>query len=155
VRFRAASWTDIFLQPLSNMVRDEIAAGREEFPMVVADLAALPPGKPVLAEGTALLPGCVAALRPRPDRVAWLVPSAAFQRAHYTRRDWAASLVAGLPEPDRAFENWMRRDQVYARWVRAQARRHGYPAYVVENGHAITAVTTWVEHQLGLASESG
>ena len=150
-RFRAASWAEIFLQPLSAMVRDEIAAGREEFPMVVADLAALPPGKPVLAEGTALLPECVAPLRPRPHRAAWLVPSTAFQRAHYARREWAALLVAGLPDPDRAFENWMRRDEVYARWVRAQARRFGYPVYVVDSWHAITAVTAWVEHQFGLA----
>jgi hypothetical protein len=149
-RLRAASWTEVFLRPLGPMVRDQITACREEFPMVLADLAALPPGPPVLAEGMALLPECLA-LRPRPQRAAWLVPAPAFQRAHYARRQWAASLVEGLAEPDRAFENWMRRDEVCARWVRAQTWRLGFPVCVVDDEHVITAVSAWVEHRLGLA----
>jgi hypothetical protein len=100
----------------------------------------------------ALLPECVAALRPRPQRAAWLVPAPAFQRAHYARREWAASLIAGLPQPDGVFGNWMRRDDVSARWVRAQSGRLGCPVFVVDDGQAIAAVTAWVERRLGLTS---
>lgn len=147
-RLRAASRAEVFLRPLRPMVRDAISACREEFPMVVADLAALPPGPPVLAEGMALLPECVAPLRP--VQAVWLVPAPGFQHAHSARREWAGSPLAGLAEPDRAFDNWMRRDEVSARWVRLQARRLRRPVCVVGDGHSIAAVTAWVELQLGL-----
>lgn len=154
-RLRGSSWTEVFLSRLGPMVRNEVVACREEFPMIVADLAALVPGPPVLAEGMALLPECVAALRPRPNRAAWLVPAPAFQRAHYARRAWAASLVAGLADPERAFENWMRRDEVSARWVRTQARRLRFPVRVVDDGHPIEAVTAWTERALGMTPDEG
>jgi hypothetical protein len=150
-RLRTASWEAIFLRPLRPMVRDAVGACREAFPMVLADLAALGPGPPVLAEGMALLPECVAALRPRPAWAAWLVPAPAFQRAHYARRAWAGALVAGLPEPARAFEHWMRRDAASARWVRAEARRRGYPVREVDAGDTVEAVAAWAARQLGLA----
>jgi hypothetical protein len=147
---RTASWAEVFLRPLGPMVRDAIAACHEAFPMVIADLAALPGGQPLLAEGMALLPECVAALESRPPRAAWLVPAPAFQRAHYARREWATSLLAGLRESDLAFENWMRRDEVSARWVRTQARRLGCAVCAVDDGQSIEAVSGWVERQLGL-----
>lgn len=150
-RLRAASSAEVFLRPLDAMVRDAVTACREVFPMVQADLATLPPGPPVLAEGMALLPECVTALRPRPQRAAWLVPTPTFQRAHYARREWAVSLLAGLAQPDSAFENWMRRDDVSARWVRKQAQRLRCPVCVVDHAQSIAAVTAWVERRLGLA----
>jgi len=152
-RLRTAPRAEQFLQPLRTLVRDAVSACREEFPMVVADLAALPPGPPVLVEGMTPLPECVAALRP--ERAAWLVPAPAFQHAHYARRDWAATLLAGLADSDRAFDNWMRRDEVSARWVRIQARRLRLPVRVVDTHHSIGAVTAWVELQLGLTSLRG
>jgi hypothetical protein len=147
-RLRAAPRAEQFLQLLRALVRDAVSACREEFPMVVADLVGLPPGSPILAEGMTLLPECVAGLRP--ERAAWLVPSPAFQRAHYARREWATSLLEKLPDPERVFENWMLRDEVSARWVRVQARRFRLPVSVVDHGYSIAAVTSWVEARLGL-----
>jgi hypothetical protein len=149
---RGASWTEVFLRPLPLMVRDELAASRETFPMVIADLAAMPPGPPVLAEGMALLPECVASAveEPGPARAAWLVPSPLFQRAHYARREWAAALVARLADPERAFENWMRRDEISARWVRAQARHLDLPVRVVGLSDTAETIAAWVAGQLGL-----
>jgi hypothetical protein len=135
------------------MVRDAVLACREAFAMVLSDLTALPVGPPVLAEGMAILPECVATIQPTAGRRGFLVPTRSFQRSHYARREWAVALVARLPTPDRAFENWMRRDEVSARWIRLEATRHGYPVRKVDDGDSIEEVVTWVEQQMNLAAQ--
>jgi hypothetical protein len=135
------------------MVRDAILAYREAFAMVLSDLTALPVGPSVLAEGMAILPECVATIQPPAGGRAFLVPTRSFQRSHYAKREWAAALVGRLPTPDRAFENWMRRDEVSARWIRLEATRHGYPVREVDDGDSIEEVVTWVEQQMNLAAQ--
>jgi hypothetical protein len=148
---RTATSAQIFLRPLRPMVRDAIVACREAFAMVLSDLTALPVGPSVLAEGMAILPECVATIQPPAGGRAFLVPTRSFQRSHYAQREWAAALVARLPTPDRAFENWMRRDEVSARWIRLEATRHGYPVREVDDGDSIEEVVMWVEQQMNLA----
>jgi hypothetical protein len=150
-RLRGLSAAEVFDRPLKPMVRDAVLACVEQFAMIAADLAAMPSGPPVLAEGMPLLPASVMALRSRPAYAAWLVPAPDFQRAHYGRREWAASLMAGMSDPDRVFEKWMRRDEICARWVRGQASKLHLPVYVIENDETLDAVTAWAERQLGLA----
>ena len=151
-RLRGMTWDDVFLRPRRTMTRDAVAACAEAFPLVLADLAALPPGRLVIAEGMALLPECVAILGARAlARAAWLVPAPAFQRAHYARRAWARELVEGTRDPATAFENWMRRDEASARLVRAQASRVGGALHVVRPDAVAEAVAAWVEARLGLA----
>jgi hypothetical protein len=151
-RLRAMTPDDLFLRRRSPMIRDAVTACVEAFPMVLADLAALPPGPPVLAEGMALLPLCIATLGASAlPRAAWLVPAPAFQRAHYAQRSWARELVARTRDPAAAFEGWMRRDETSARLVQAQARRVSGAHLVVGSDTTVEAVAAWVEVRLGLA----
>ena len=153
-RLRRMNWDAIFLRPLGPMTRDAVLACAEAFAFAVADLAALPPGPPVLAEGMTLLPACVASLGPAAlARAAWLVPAPGFQRAHYARRPWARAVVGRTADPTVAFENWMRRDEASARLVRAQARRVGAPVRVVREGEPVDVVAAWVAARLGLGAE--
>jgi len=153
-RLRGMTWDAVFLRSRGPMVRDAVLACAEAFVFVAADLAALPPGPPVLAEGMALLPACVASLGPEAlAHAAWLVPAPAFQRAHYARRAWAGALAGQTADPAAAFENWMRRDEVSARLVRAQARRAGAAVRVVREGDPVEAVAAWAAERLGLAPD--
>ena len=100
----------------------------------------------------AILPACVATLGPRAlARAAWLVPTPAFQRAHYARRGWASEVVALTRDPASAFEGWMRRDETSARLVRAQARRVGGALRVVGSDTPVEVIAAWVERRIGLA----
>jgi len=150
-RIGAMTPEEIFLRPLAEMVRDAIELCREEFGMIEADLAALPHWPPVVAEGTALLPECVAALPHRPARAAWMVPTEPFQREHYARRPWAVALVGGLSDPSRAFDLWMGRDAAVARHVSRRATALGFEALEVDGTLTLEDSLAWVERRLGLS----
>jgi len=53
----AMTWDDIWMHSAEFLVEREVKFYEEEFLMIVRDLLALPPHPPLLAEGTALLPG--------------------------------------------------------------------------------------------------
>ena len=52
-----------------------VTASRHRFRLVLEDLAALPPGPPVLVEGAQLFPTSVAAVLRRPDHALFLMPA--------------------------------------------------------------------------------
>ena len=77
--------------------------------------------KSLIVEGAALLPRQVASVLSNRSQAIWLIPSADFQRAHYSEREWAQGIVARCDQPDVAFHNWMERDIRFAEWVEAEA----------------------------------
>jgi hypothetical protein len=121
-RIERMSWSEVFMRPLDAMVADESSYCAEESAMIVEHLLGLPP-MPTIAEGTSFLPESVSSVQPDDRRAIWLVPSEAFQRAHYTleKRPWIAEILADCDDPDGAFENWMARDVEFARRVAHEA----------------------------------
>ena len=85
-----------------------------------------------MVEGAALLPELLAARRVPPEEAVWIVPSEEFQRSHYRRREWAWPLLAGLDDPEAAFDRWMRRDIRFAERVAEQAHDRGYRVIVTD-----------------------
>ncbi len=128
----------LWMRPVEQQTTEEIAIYREEFPLIVKDLLAIPSTQPVLAEGAALLPECVAPLLGDPHQAIWIVPSAEFQLQHYPQRDWAWEYIRDTSDPQRAFENWMERDIRFARFVCQEAELRGLHVLVV-NGETTIA----------------
>jgi 2-phosphoglycerate kinase len=116
----AAAWNERWMKPVETLVQEAIACYSEHFTLILQDILALPNHKPIVVEGTALLPRLVAAVSHNRQRMIWLVPTAAFQRTHYTRRDWVQHVLAECDDPEAAFANWMERDGRFARWVAAE-----------------------------------
>ena len=113
------------MRPIPKQVGDEIALYREEFPLILADLAALPSTQTVIAEGAALLPDLLDRLRVRRRRAIWIVPTERFQRDHYARRAWRHDVPAGCADKERTWRNWMERDARFAQVVAVEARMRG------------------------------
>jgi len=139
------SWEQIWLRPVEELLEDEIAVYREEFPLILSDLHALPQTPDVLAEGAALIPEQVAPLVSDPRRAIWVVPSAEFQREQYARRDWAKKIVGETSDPPRAFANWMERDIRFASWAAEQAHSLGMRVLVVDGKHTLAENLALVE----------
>lgn len=140
----------LWMRPLPEQIADEHEFCREEFSLALEDIAALPGGGPLLAEGTSLLPGSVAALGVPPARAIWLVPAPAFQREHYARRPWVKDVLRGCADPERAFENWMARDVAFGARVAEEASGLGYRVVVVDGSSPLPEVAGLVERHLGL-----
>jgi hypothetical protein len=108
------------MQPVETLVQEVIACYREHFTLVLEDILSLPKPKTLLVEGTALLPAQVASVLSCPSHAIWLIPTANFQIAHYSKRDWVRGVLAQCSEPEVAFHNWMERDIRFARWIEAE-----------------------------------
>ncbi len=141
--------TDVRLRrPVGVQVDDVVAAYREQFPSILADVRDAPP---TVLEGAALLPDLLAGIDVPADRAVWLVPSETFQRAHYARRTWAFDLLADAPDAADLFEAWMQRDAAFAAIVADQARDHGYDAIVVDGSRTVDELTALVNRRFGLS----
>lgn len=142
---------EIWLTPVADQVARVIAIYREEFPLLLADLAAAPTDRPILLEGAALLPELVAP-RAAVGHAAWLVPTAAFQQYHYAQRPWIRDVLKECSDPAQAFANWMQRDERFAHYVATTAQQHGLPLLEVDGTQTVDQNATWVATQWGLPS---
>ncbi|MBN1877636.1 MAG: hypothetical protein JXA33_25660 [Anaerolineae bacterium] len=130
-------WEDLWMQSDEALLEQAIAAYTEHFSLIVQDLLETDPTVPLLAEGTALLPDCVAPLLVNQGNAIWIVPSEDFQRQQYAQRNFAQGILSTCRNPDQAFQNWMNRDANFARWVVARARVLGLHLFVNDGSRSV------------------
>jgi hypothetical protein len=122
---------------VDNLVRDAIACYREHFALIADDIAARLSGKPLLVEGTALLPGEVAGRLRQNNHAIWVIPTASFQTEHYSKREWASTIVGQCDNPEVAFHNWMERDRRFAEWIEAETSALGLQFLKIDGNRTI------------------
>ncbi len=147
-RLRTMNSDAIWLAPVAEQVARVIAIYREEFPLLLADLAVLPIDRPILAEGAALMPELVMQTLAWTKRSAWVVPTPAFQQTQYAQRPWVADVLKDCRDPEQAFANWMARDAAFADYVATTARAQGLPLLLVDGVQTIAENVAWVAAQL-------
>jgi 2-phosphoglycerate kinase len=133
----AATWNERWMKPVAELVQEAIAAYSEHFTLILQDILALPDHKPLLVEGTALLPRLVASVARNRNHMIWLVPTDDFQRTHYAGRDWIQHVLAECDDPEAAFVNWMERDSLFARWITAEASALGLALLEVDGTQSV------------------
>jgi hypothetical protein len=137
-KWTTAPWQELWMQPPDVLLAEAISAYREHFQFILEDLLKLPREGPVLAEGTALLPDCVADLLEHPRQALWVVPAADFQRMVYPNRgEWVQWILGQCDDPEQALQNWMDRDVAFARWVTARTRKLGLKLMRVDGSRSI------------------
>ncbi len=138
------------MRPVDILVTRELAFYREEFEMVVEDLLVMPRYTPIIAEGAALLPECVAPLLSRPERAIWVVPTEEFQLKEYARREWVENILSQCRDPKQAWQNWMGRDAGFARVVAEDAKAGGFRIIEVDGNQSIEEHAKMVAAHFGL-----
>jgi 2-phosphoglycerate kinase len=144
------SWDEIWMRPIEDQVEAVFKIYGEEFAMILKDLSTLPGNRPVLAEGAALLPKLVAGLLDDLSLGVWILPRPAFQRYHYSKREWIQGILEQCSDPQAAYHNWMERDARFAERVARQATALGLPVLVVDESLAIEELTGRVKQMFGL-----
>jgi hypothetical protein len=140
---------EVWVTPTPDVMADNaLHSFRERFEMVLEDLAALPAGVPVLAEGWGLRPDLVAPLLDDPRQAVFLVPSEDFREQQLQTLPRAGQFpVSGVSDPDRAQRNRIERDRLLARDVVESAKRFGLHVTVVDGSQSVAEVATLVEEQ--------
>ena len=130
---------------------EEIAIYDEIFPYSQRDIAAMGEERPILAEGAGFMPHLMAQKDVAKDRYVCIVPTEAFQRENYAKREWIGLFLEGCTDPAKAFDNWMSRDALFAREMRARAQKLGYETILVDGGKGIEENCARVAETFGLA----
>jgi hypothetical protein len=139
------AWVDPSPIEMAERARSIFA---ERFEMTLDDLAALPDGVSVIAEGWGLRPELVAPQLADPAEAVFLVPSDDFRRRQLEGMERARALsTGGLSNPERAQENRVERDRILAADVVERAAALGLPVVTVDGSLDSHAVTTMVEDQ--------
>nr|WP_221377473.1 shikimate kinase [Actinoplanes polyasparticus] len=144
--FLAMSMDERWLRPPRVMLDTFHWFRGEAFDLILDDLAALPDGPPVIAEGFRLLPGLV----PDPARAVWLLPTPQFRRAAFDSRGSTWQIAARTSDPERALAGLLERDGLFTDRLRAATRELGLTAIDVEPGLSEDHLTALVEDALGL-----
>jgi len=144
------SWNEIWSRPVDVLVQDELDFYREEFAMLLDELALYPQGQPILAEGNAWLPELIGQLGAPPGRIVYAIPTREFQVNNYSQREFIKDILFQCTDPQSAFENWMERDARFAEVVSQGARQMGLPVILVDGRLSIEENTALVEKALNL-----
>jgi hypothetical protein len=144
------TWDEVWMRPLDTLVTRELAFYREEFELLIEDLLTMPRSTPIIAEGAALLPECVAPLLSHPTQAIWIVPTEEFQLKEYARREWVENILNQCCDPQQAWQNWMGRDAGFARAVAEDAKGRGLHVIEVDGSQSIEEHAKMVAAHFGL-----
>ncbi len=139
------SWNEMWMAPVERQVRDEFEFYREEFPMLLRELAVQPGDLPLIVEGAALLPELLHGLGIGPGKIVYMVPTRQFQTEQYARRSWIEEILNQCDQPEVAFHNWMERDALFGEMVATTAEGLGLPVIQVDGGRSLEATIALVD----------
>ena len=140
----------IWLREPVAMAEEEWAFYEEIFPYLLQYLVDNQ-DKPLMIEGAGLLPQLVSSLA---LELAYLciTPSADFQIEQYAKREWVPYVLQDSSNPQLAFDNWMKRDILFAQRCRREAERLSYQHLLTDGSRRIEEMTEQAADILGLSN---
>ena len=142
----------IWMRNPEEMADEEWRFYEEIFPYVKSYLIKNQ-DRSLLVEGAGLLPHLVKELECLVPSYLCLTPTADFQKKHYRQREWVPYVLEGTTNPDKAFENWMQRDILFAQMVRKEAMELGYSSLLTDGSQSENQTMKEVARLLKLSNK--
>lgn len=134
---RTLSQEQTWMREPQVQVDEEFDIYREIFPFALAAIEKMSIKKGIIAEGAGFTPRLIAEQKISPTRYICIVPTDEFQRKVFANRKWIKLFLKGCNDPSAAFENWMRRDSLFAAEALEQAKELGYTHILVDGKDTI------------------
>ena len=109
----------------------------EMFEFILEDLNNLNSEVPIITEGAAFLPKLISEIGVGKSNYICMVPTNEFQYEMYSQRPWVMQYLEGCSNKELAFENWMKRDYLFADSVLNDATTLGYSTLIVDGKRTI------------------
>lgn len=129
---------------------EELSWYREVFGYVCEEIAQIQNVKGIIAEGAAYLPDLMKSINIPNNRYLSITPTKDFQVSHYSKREWVPYVLQDCSDKDKAFENWMERDALFAKDVQRQCEENGYLSLVNDGKREIEELIHLVEEHFEL-----
>lgn len=148
--YEKMDWERFWMRPVETLLEEQMAIYAEELEMIVSDLLDMPRSKPIIAEGSALLPDCVKEVLATPSSAIWSIPEETFHRAMYQQRGaWVQQILNQCSDPQQAFDNWMQRDMAFAKHIASQADHLNLKTLIVDGSRSIQENARRMEGHFG------
>lgn len=141
------SWVDRSPEALACEAR---ATWTERIDMVCADLAALAPDRPIVAEGPGFFPDVLRSLNVPAGRAIWLIPTDDFKRAAHARRGKSAWRFE-TSDAELALRHHIERDLLLAAAYRCEMRAAHLPWIEISGTDDPAIIAHTVSRHFGLA----
>ena len=148
------------MTPDENWMRDPMVQCKEElewyrevFDLVRKDIAQIQNVNGIIAEGAAYLPTLMKSMNVPYDKYLSITPTKDFQVHHYSQREWVPYVLQECSDKEKAFENWMERDALFALDVQRQCEESGYLSLINEGKTEIEELVRLVEAHFELCKQ--
>jgi shikimate kinase len=128
----------------AELLQSIVAINHERFPLILADLRAMPTRPLILAEGPSLHPKLVAPVLTSRHQAVWLVPTAEFALASVARRDKLRGSDQSS-DPERYRRNVLERNRLFAGYIRREVAARGGALIDVDGTQTVEEVARRVE----------
>ena len=148
--YKEMDWERFWMRPVETLLEEQMAIYTDEFQMIVTDLLDMPHSRPILAEGSALMPSCVKEVLTTSSAALWWIPEKTFHHRMYQQRGaWVRQILSQCSDPRQAFDHWMERDITFAGYMASQAARVGLETLAIDGTRSIHENTERVEAHFG------
>lgn len=118
---------------------EELEMYRELFEFILEDLNQFDNDMSIIAEGAAFLPKLMNEIGVGKSNYICVVPTNKFQYEKFSQRSWVEHYLKGCSNKKLAFENWMKRDYLFANSVLEDAKHLGYSTLIVDGEQSVDA----------------
>ena len=136
---------EIWMRDPKIQCKEEFTIYREIAPFVFEKLNALD-AEFIITEGAAYTPEVMRTYAA--DRYITLVPSPDFQVSHYREREWVPYVLEGCSDKEKAFDNWMKRDMLFAQQIQTECAASGIPCKVNDGSESVELICQWTKKAL-------
>ncbi len=135
----------LWLREPSILNEEELRTYEKLFAYFISDLEGLCNDIPVIAEGAAFLPILVNGINIDKSHYICVISTREFQLEHYRKRLWINEYLTECSDKEKAFDNWMERDALFALSVIKQSKEIGYETLIVDGKKNIDENLRFVE----------
>lgn len=128
------SENEFWMRPVIQQYNEAIKFYSEEFSLMMSNIEnILNKEKCMIVEGTILMPSLLNKIKIPIGNMLWMVPTAEFQRKqHLTRGRWVYEILNQCENPSIALENWMKRDEMFAKYITDCCQNFNFPCYIID-----------------------
>lgn len=149
---KTSEWSaqQIWMRDSALQCKEEFDWYREIFEYVIADLRKIGCENDIITEGVAYVPNLIKELGVSKDRYISITPTSEFQVHHYRKREFVSYVLEGCSDKEKAFDNWMGRDILFAREVQKQCLEEEYFSVINDGSIKVEELVDIVASHFGL-----
>lgn len=137
-KVRSMNQEQIWMRDPLEQCEEELLIYKEIFEYIYEDLEQINSKNGIITEGAAYLPELMKSIDIPIEKYISITPTKEFQIFHYSKRDWIKFVLEECSDKEKAFQNWMNRDALFANAIQQQCKETGYSSFI-NNGESTIA----------------